>query len=149
MNSNRDQKYNASGYLDITAYLAIKAADGDKSGRLPKPNAPKVYICSPFAGDPENNIKKALRYCRFALTRGNFPVAPHCYFPLFMDDDIPTERELALAFGIRMLGGCRELWVFGERISEGMKKEIAAAKNKGIPVRRFNDAMEETAYETC
>jgi hypothetical protein len=110
---------------------------------------PKVYVCSPFAaraghmGETETNVEKALQYCRFALSRGKFPLAPHCYFPRFMDDDNPSERKLALHFGLRLLGGCREVWVFGERISEGMAGEIAEAKRRGIPVRYYTDVGKE------
>ena len=66
-----------------------------------------------------------------------------CYLPRFMDDDIPAERELALSFGIRLLCGCRELWVFGEIISEGMKGEIEESKRRGITIRYFTKKCEE------
>ena len=60
-----------------------------------------------------------------------------------MDDEIPAQRELALSFGIRLLHGCRELWVFGDVISEGMKREISAAKRRYIPIRYFQENCEE------
>jgi len=101
-----------------------------------------VYICSPFAGDTEVNVEKALKYCRFALGKGRFPIAPHCYLPRFMDDGVPAERELALSFGIRLLYDCRELWIFGTRISEGMNREIRAAKQRGIKIKQFTEEME-------
>jgi hypothetical protein len=110
--------------------------------------SPMVFICSPFAGTIEANVTKALKYCRFAVGKGKFPITPHCYFPRFMDDGDPAERELAISFGIKWLYGCRELWIFGEHISEGMKKEILAAKWKGIKIRRFDENMEEMRYET-
>lgn len=141
---NRKPTQNASGYQEMTAYKAITNADREarrKAGIKPEP--PKVYICSPFAGDTEANVANALRYCRFALSKGKFPIAPHCYLPRFMDDSNPAERELALSFGVRMLYECRELWVFGDRISEGMKKEILAAKWRTIRIRRFNDQCVE------
>ena len=82
-------------------------------------------------------------YCRFALDKGKLPVAPHCYFPRFMDDANPDERELGLTFGLRLLYECREVWIFGTRISEGMKREILAAKWRGIRIRQFSENLEE------
>jgi hypothetical protein len=104
---------------------------------------PRVYICSPFAGDTENNVAKALKYCRFALTEGMFPIAPHCYLPRFMDDDNMSERALALSFGLRLLKDCTAIWVFGDTVSEGMEREILSAVKHGIEVRKFNENCEE------
>jgi hypothetical protein len=104
---------------------------------------PKVYICSPFAGDTEGNVAKALKYCRFALNEGKFPIAPHCYLPRFMDDNDRKERELAISFGIRLLDDCTELWAFGDRISDGMSREIDYAIDHKITIRRFTENMEE------
>jgi hypothetical protein len=135
---------NASGYKDITAHKAISKTDREarkEAGLKTEPQ--KVFICSPFAGDMEANMKKALEYCRFALKKGKFPIAPHCYFPHFMNDGIPAERELAISFGLRLLVECREVWIFGTNISEGMKREILAAKWRNIRIRQFNENMQE------
>jgi len=107
---------------------------------------PKVYIASPFKGDTVTNVANALKYCRFAVESGYFPIAPHAYLPLFMDDDNPAERELALSFGIRLLHGCKAIWVFGNYISEGMKQEIRTAEKLGIKIKHFNEFMEELNY---
>jgi hypothetical protein len=141
---SRNPKLNPSGYKDMTAYKAIVNTDRIKRKDAGiKPEPPMVFICSPFAGDIEANTAKALEYCRFAIGKGKFPIAPHCYFPRFMDDGKAAERELAMSFGLRLLYQCRELWIFGGHISEGMKREILAAKWKGIRIRRFNESMEE------
>ena len=50
-----------------------------------------------------------------------------------------TERELAIRTDLRLLDLCQELWVFGNRISEGMKREIAYAQEAGIPVRYIKE----------
>lgn len=144
---SRNPKLNASGYRDMTAFEAINNTSRDEKrgdGSRPEPQA--VFICSPFAGDMEANTQKALEYCRFAVSRGRLPLAPHCYFPRFMDEGDPAARELGISFGIRLLGGCDELWAFGPRVSEGMKREIHAAEHRGIRIRHFNENMEETGY---
>ena len=84
-----------------------------------------VYICSPYAGDIEGNTAKAKRYCRWATDKGCIAIAPHLYFPQFMSEE--TEREEALHSGIVLLGKCEEVWVFGDRISSGMRAEIEKA----------------------
>ena len=135
---------NAEGYADPTAYEALSAVQHEarrEAGSKPEPA--KVYICSPFAGDTAANVEKALRYCRFALDKEKFPIAPHCYLPRFMDDNNPAERELGLTFALRLLAECRELWIFGTRISDGMKREIMTAKWRHIRIRQFNEDMEE------
>ena len=127
---------NAEGYHDPTAYEALKSVS--KSEKK-KPKPVRVYIASPYKGDTETNVQNALRYCRFAVEQGAFPIAPHCYLPRFLDDDIPAERELALSFGLRLLRGCREVWVFGGTISEGMRAEIEAAKQQRKTIKYFSD----------
>ena len=68
-----------------------------------------------------------------AFENGKIPIAPHIYLPQFMAEE--TEREAALATGFRFLDICAEIWVCGDRISEGMEREIAHAESAMIPVR--------------
>lgn len=80
---------------------------------------------------------------RFAVTSGAIPFAPHLLYPQVLEEKDPSERELGLFFGKVWLGKCDELWVFGRHISNGMSREIAKAKKRGIPIRHFNDVCEE------
>ncbi len=130
---------NAEGYADPTAYEAFRSIE--KEEKKNKGFMPVVYICSPYAGDIESNTDAARRYCRFAVDKGAVPLAVHLLFPQFMSED--TERDLALHMGEIMLSKCRELWCFGNRISEGMKKEIETANRRGMPVRYFTEELEE------
>lgn len=96
-----------------------------------------VYICSPLRGNIEKNIRKAQGYCREAvdLWPEVIPIAPHIYCTQFLDETIQQERETGMELGIALLDMCDELWVYGiNNPSEGMKKEIAYAKEHGIPV---------------
>jgi hypothetical protein len=102
-----------------------------------------VYICSPFAGDTKHNIIRVLGYCRFAVSKGYIPLAPHLHYPQFMDDSDQKERELGLYFALVLLSKCDQLWVFGCRISDGMAQEISKAKKQGIPIRHFTEKCEE------
>ena len=98
-----------------------------------------IYICSPYSGDTQTNTLRAREYCRAAMEEGYLPVAPHLYFPQFLDDTLPEERETGLCICERLLVRCAEVWVFGGRISSGMKREMACAEANGIPVRYFPD----------
>ena len=123
---------NHEGYADPTAYEALKSI-------MPQSFSyrPIVYVCSPFSGDVEGNILKARRYCRFVVDQGGIPLAPHLLFPQFMNED--TERELAMFMDMALLSKAAQLWVFGDRISEGMQREIERADSKRMPIRFINE----------
>lgn len=102
-----------------------------------------VYVCSPLRGDLERNIRKANGYCRFAVKQGVLPLAPHAIFTGFLDDTIPEERQAGIDLGLELLKRSDEIWVFGERISEGMLAEIEAAKEMRIPIHFYSEKCEE------
>ena len=74
---------NSEGYADPTAGAAIGKVM--KEYRLERreiwrrqtelKERPKVYIVSRYAGDVENNVKAAIRYCRFAIDKQKMPIA--------------------------------------------------------------------------
>ena len=134
-------KYNAEGYYDPTAYEAMTIIE--KEERALRAFRPIVYICSPYAGETESNIKAAQKYSRFAVNKGYIPIAPHLLFPQFMNDANPTERKLGLFFGNALMSKCSEVWVFGERISTGMEAEIKRARWKNYRLRYFSESCEE------
>ena len=97
-----------------------------------------IYICSPFRSDNKAeqyaNVRAAQRYCRDAYEKNCIPVAPHLYLPQFLNDDEPKERDLALRIGLRLIDYCSEVWVHGDRISDGMRGEIDYATTTGKKV---------------
>lgn len=64
---------------------------------------------------------------------GVLPLAPHIIFSQWCNDTIAEQREQGLKLGLSLLSKCEELWVMGTQISEGMRGEIAFAKDHGIP----------------
>lgn len=135
---------NSEGYADPTAYDALTIIE--KEERALRAFRPIVYICSPYAGDAESNIKAAQKYGRFAVSKGYIPIAPHLLFPQFMNDANPTERKLGLFFGNALMSKCSEVWVFGERISAGMESEIKRARWKNYRLRYFSESCEEVPH---
>lgn len=133
---------NSEGYPDFTAAEALTNVTWGEKAEARQYRS-LVYICSPFAGDTEYNICRARRYCRFAVSEGCIPLAPHLHYPQFMDDLDKESRELGLTFAQFLLTKCDVVWVFGNRISDGMAREIAKAKELAIPIRFFSEKCEE------
>jgi len=129
-------KFNSEGYHDPTAYEALSNVRKQEKKQL-------VYICSPYSGDVDKNVKNARRYCRFAVFNNKIPIAPHLLFPQFMDDENPKERELALLMNFVIMGKCSEVWVFGEKVSKGMGAEIDTAVKRKQPVRYFDSNLQK------
>ncbi len=122
------------------------------TGRIERPTMTgqrlrKVFICSPFrpVGDTreerdknwKRNISLAKQVCRHAVEKGYVPYAPHLYYPQFLSEGEPDEREMGIIMGMTWLTCCDEIWVVGTRISEGMSREIAQAKESGIPMKAY------------
>lgn len=97
-----------------------------------------VYICSPYAGDIETNIRFAKDACLHATERGCAPVAVHLIYPQILDDSIPAQRVIGIQMGLRVLASCDELWICGSRISHGMSCEIAEAERLDVLIRRIS-----------
>lgn len=97
---------------------------------------PLVYLCAPYSGDKEGNIKKAVHYAELAYKKGAIPVTPHLLFP-FMDDRDSEQRKDALFMDIILLGKCQEVWVFGSQVTEGMKREIEIAEKRKQRIKYF------------
>lgn len=134
---------NSEGYMDLTAYEALMNIE--REAQKIHTFRPVVYICSPLSGNVEVNQEAARHYCKFAVDAGYIPIAPHLFFPQFMDDNNRQERDLALFMDIVLLTKCSELWVFGETISKGMSIEIEKAKRKDKPIRYFTTTCEEVS----
>lgn len=142
-------KFNSEGYKDPTTFEALtninkeeKAARKAANSCLSVGYRPLVYICSPFRGDIDENVKRARRYCRFAIDTNAIPIAPHLLYPQFMDDNNPDERYLAVhTINYVLMGKCNEVWVFGSKMSDGMAREIALAEKRRMKIRYFTEAM--------
>ena len=132
-----DIYFNSEGIYDPTPALAILGAGDGSASTKRFPFRPVVYIASPYSDDPVGNTVKARRYCRFAVDEGYIPFAPHLYLPEFMDEE--TERDLALFFDRVFLTKCAELWVMGDRVTDGMEREIKQARSRNMTIRYFGE----------
>ena len=83
-----------------------------------------IYVCSPYKGNIEKNIKFAQDCCKFVVSQKGVPIAPHLYFPGFLDDTNEAERNQALEMNKTLIEISDEIAVFGNDITCGMKFEI-------------------------
>ena len=122
----------------------VDGGDGMKAAytRIKKPRRvtddPVIYVCSPYAADPERNARRAENFCRYVWKMGGIPLAPHLPFPRFMNENRHKEREAGLRMARKLLGMCDEMWVFGDEISEGMVGEIIEASARCIPIYHYD-----------
>lgn len=66
--------YKNDGYLDTTAYQAMKNIKEEKK---------IVSICNPRKADIEIYTLKAKRYGRYAMTKRQAPIIPNLYTPSY------------------------------------------------------------------
>ena len=98
----------------------------------------KVYICAPWGGNIADNLEKVKGYAKYALECGTAPVVPH-FYALCLDDNNEKEREIGIAAGLSLLWFCDEMWVFGDKITSGMQREIQFCKNLNIKIKKISD----------
>lgn len=105
-----------------------------------------AYICSPLRAECESgillNMRAARAYMFYATARlGCIARAPHAYLPMLLCDAEKNERELALKFGLDLLGISDIMLVCGDCISEGMKGEIVRAAMSTHEIHVFHDKV--------
>lgn len=97
-----------------------------------------VYIAHPISGDITGNLEKVRQIVRYInLTEPDILPFAHYFVECHaLDDNIPTERERGIKNDITLMkaGFINEVWLFGDRVSEGMTHEIALALKLNIPV---------------
>jgi len=94
-----------------------------------------VYIAHPLRGDWEANLERAREYVDLALRFGYAPLAPYL-MGAHLDDEITRDRMIGIRWDIAVLRRCDEMWLCGDRISEGMEAELAEAERLGLVISR-------------
>lgn len=125
-------------------YIGLCAAGKDKN--LAPIHARRTYVCSKYRAKNEAelqmHIQDAISACRKVHENGNVPVAPHLYWPRFLNDNDPEDRDYGIVAGLEVMKECDDMVVIirtegpeEEWISQGMKSEIEAAAKMGIEPR--------------
>lgn len=105
----------------------------------------KIYICSPYKGNVVENVENAKRYSQWVCKLGYLPICVHIYLNEATGlCEEKGDREELLRLGREMVGLCDEIWVFGDRISRGMKQEIRHGRRLRIPIYKVFWINDET-----
>lgn len=106
----------------------------------------RAYICSPLSAEDDagflRNMHTARAYMYYASEKmGMYARAPHAYLPMLLCDRLPSERALALSFGLSLLENSEVVLICGNRLSSGMKGEIAHAALFQMPMAVFDEGV--------
>jgi hypothetical protein len=134
--STSRKRFDGRHSIYLNASISQLAKKGKK---IMKNRTNLVFCCSAYRGNVEENLKKARQYVRLIVLCGYSPVAPHVLMHGVLDDSNPEERTKGIALGIDQLKLCDSVWVFGTKITEGMRFELEKAKELRIPVRLLDD----------
>lgn len=97
-----------------------------------------VYIAHPISGDITGNLEKIRCIVRDLnlLYDDIVPFAPYWLDCHALDDTDPVQRIRGIKNDIALFrkGFIDEVWLFGDKVSTGMKEEIKLAHSLGIPV---------------
>src|SRR5580765_4146128 len=111
------------------------------------------YIGHPISGDVManlNDIRRIVRQINLEFPE-IVPFVPYYVDIVSLDDSIPEERERGIANDKAILesGMVQEMWLTGDRISNGMREEIILAAVMSIPVKNMMErfAVKETLLE--
>lgn len=96
-----------------------------------------VYPAHPIGGDVAANVQRIKGIVRAMHIAGEVqPVAPFISdCDGILDDNNPEERAIGIAADTEyfLRGMIDEVWLFGTKISNGMRAEILLAWDLGIP----------------
>ena len=129
----------AGSYDDGSNFTVVEVITPKVDPRDTIPERPKVvYIAHPISGHIALNLDRISDIARTLNLSGEniVPFAPYFLDVHCLDDDDPAER----ARGIQndtywlMSGAIDEVWLYGDRISNGMLAEVKLAESLGIPV---------------
>ena len=97
-----------------------------------------IYLAHQISGNVEENlsdIRRIVRGINLSCT-DVVPFVPYYCDCVAMEDDDPIQRGRGIANDEAILrsGMVNQVWLTGDRISSGMKAEVALANELGIPV---------------
>ncbi len=106
-----------------------------------------IYIAHPISGNIKGNLEKIKQIVRQLNLKHDdiVPFAPYWLDCHALDDDNPLERERGIKNDIAFFekGVINEVWLYGDKISNGMRNEINLAIKLNIPVKAMS---KETKY---
>jgi hypothetical protein len=128
-----------------------------KAANLPAPKQMEIHMAmkrviveSPYAGDVQAN-EEYLKQCLYdCVRRGECPFASHAFFPFFLHEQDPKERQMGIELGYVFWDQAHAVVFYIDRgISPGMEKALSKALELGIPIerRRLNGSTKRLTAE--
>ena len=106
----------------------------------------KAYVCAPYSADLEiaidANIRRAIDYAEAIYKLGYIPITPHVLFSFIKNEESEDDRKWAVKADLEILKMCDVLFICGDKVTRGMKKEIQFAKKIGLQIKRISDEEE-------
>ena len=121
--------------VEVCRYELERKTKKQKETKSETRKSKLIFVCSPYRSDTKKNTAIAQNICRAAVSMGFIPIAPHLYFPQFLDEWDESERLKGISCGLELLDMCSELWIVGTKITDGMQTEINHARRLNIPIK--------------
>lgn len=96
-----------------------------------------IYIAHPIGGDVKGNLLEISRiYNHLSIEDKIIPFVPYYATVLSLDDTVPVLRDIGFSHNEALFksGIIDEVWLYGKRITEGMRVEIDWANELKIAV---------------
>lgn len=95
-----------------------------------------VFIAHPISDDPEENTRKVLEICRRIHTPDVIPLFPSLAWRMYLSAIDAGDKALAkMAIEEYFSRGVvDELWFYGDKLSNGMLRELELADQYGVQV---------------
>jgi len=97
-----------------------------------------AYIAHPISGDIKNNLQKIIDIIReINITQTDVVPFAHYWVDCHaLDDDKPSERQRGINNDLEFFsrGFIDELWLYGDKLSNGMLAEIDICRGLNIPI---------------
>ena len=95
-----------------------------------------IFIAHPIGGGVEGKVEHVLEICERIHLKTIIPVAPYLVSLQYLKDEVVEDRQLGVEANLECFqrGYIDELWLFGDKISSGMKEEIRLARELNIPI---------------
>ena len=94
-----------------------------------------IVLAHPVQGDKERNLAAIwVQYEKLCRNRHIIPWFPFDFLKI-LDNDNKDDRQNGIFKCISMVKMAKELWLYGPRISNGMKNQIFVAGVQGIPIK--------------
>lgn len=106
-----------------------------------------VFIAHPVSGNEQENLRKVLEICKELYSQRIIPIFPsHSWRQYLKPESNPKYWSGLVNEEYFRRGMIDEVWLYGEIISDGMKKVINLAISYGIPVIPKTEATKK-AFE--